>query len=274
MVKFFNENNNVKKSNKNDINHLIEMVSKENMDIEEVIEKNKDEILNALPLKDHDDFDYLLFKDILIQVIEKHLENNGTEITEVQDDFEDDFEDDSGYYFDDFDDETMEKLRNLDYSVDTGVIYTEDDNSFCANYKNFVVDAIEYRESLRQKEYLEFIESLRREQQEEAFAEQLERYIENEFYQDPKDWDLENITTLEEVFEEYEEQKLIKCYDSDSLILEKESVKSLDDLFSFVSDVGSEETVDSSEEKSGKNNLYEEYEDLEKLYEDVFKQIN
>lgn len=274
MVKFFNENNNVKKSNKNDIDPLIEMVSKENMDIEEVIEKNKDEILNALPLKDHDDFDYLLFKDILIQVIEKHLENNGTEITEVQDDFEDVFEDDSGYYFDDFDDETMEKLRNLDYSVDTGVIYTEDDNSFCANYKNFVVDAIEYRESLRQKEYLEFIESLRREQQEEAFAEQLERYIENEFYPDPKDGDLENITTLEEVFEEYEEQKIIKYYDSDSLILEKESVKSLDDLFSFVSDVGSEETVDSFEEKSGKNNLYEEYEDLEKLYEDVFKQIN
>ena len=203
MVKFFNENNNIKKSSKNDIDSLIEMVSKENMDIEEVIEKNKDEILNALPLKDHDDFDYPLFKDVLIQVIKKHLEKKAIRETKIQEDNED--------YYDDFDDETTQKLNNLDYNVDTGVIYTEDDNSFSSNYQNFIDDGNEYRESLMNSSYIEFQESQSMDYCGYAFEDDYgydDEYL--DFQDPPEDYYLGSINTFEEVFIEYEEQKFIK----------------------------------------------------------------
>ena len=128
----------IKKSNTKSLDFLIEKVSSENINISEVVEDNKDEILNYLPLENYKNFDYEIFKDLLIRIIKKQIEKKQQkEEAEVIDNkYAGDYED----YLEDMD--AHEKLmESLDYTVDTGVIYTEEDNSFRSNYENFIDDA-------------------------------------------------------------------------------------------------------------------------------------
>ena len=190
----------VKKDNAKSLDFLIEKISSENINIEEVVEENKDEILNYLPLEKYKNFDYDLFKDLLIIVLKKQIEKNQQQ--EESEVIDDKYDGDYDRYLEDMEDN--EKLMDsFDYSVDTGVIYTDEDNSFRAIYENFVDDGymtgdnIPPCNSYSEPDY-DF---------EPNYGYDYESYYEPEpeDYMDiPEDYHLEHITTLEEVLKEYD----------------------------------------------------------------------
>jgi len=177
------------------IDFLIKEASND-IEIKEVVEKNKNKILKQLPIENYDDFDYELFENILIKVIEKHVEKEQTEVINEENCME------VLGYDPELSESDNEFMDSLDYTIDTGVQYTTEDNSFQANYQNFIDDAIENMNHVEEPEI--------------GYEAYYSPDIDDVYYDDldpvdymdiPQDWYFVNINTLKGVLREYDEQK-------------------------------------------------------------------